>query len=266
MEQELKKLQKIQSADQKKWRNEKGVLVREISGLRAKKVRLETISGELDTQLETKKLALGNLSVEYDAITASLETLDTQQTDKQAILVALDKKTEQKKAEIDSGLSNYRETREAEIESELSVKTEALDKLNKDIEEAQTELKMAQDSTSELQTSHQVAKDQNAQELADFDSSMAGKRSEAETLGKTIEELQILQDELEAELKKLKFDRDQAISDTNKARIEHEQFIKYEQKARDALNAKDKSLQIREDAVEQDSVMMRNARSNLPQL
>lgn len=262
----MSKLQKTLSADQKNWRNQKGVLVREISGLKAKQADLTSKNTELSNQIEAKKALAAKFDKQLAKSRKAVGETSSLQTRAQADLTSLNEELDRKKANVDKELEDYRKQREIEAEADISPKVAELDRLNSDIELAQSALESIKSEISVQQTSRSEALAANRQEVVDLETKVTQTRTEAEEIGKNIEELQILEEDLKSKLRELQYTRDQAIADTNKAKIEYDQFVKYEQKARDALNAKDKSLQLREDAIEQNSIMMRNARSNLPQM
>lgn len=271
LQQELAKLQKELSDNQRKWRSEKNSLVREVSGLKAKKANLEDKNSNLDELIAQKQVSIDGLDksiiateLEIADRKRQIDDLDIHRGRQKAKIAKLDKSIESKQKELEGGLKDYEDRRKSEVEAELTNKNTELISLQASVDESQTELEsIIQQIGDGKQQVADLVTGLNDEKIR-LNTELADNRQKAAEIGQNIEGLEDLKDKLQNEVKELQYARGEAISATNKAIIQHEQFVKYEQKARAALDAKDKSLQEREDEVEKSSVLMRNARSNLP--
>lgn len=209
------------------------------------------------TTLNTQLAALRDLLL---TLTEQRDTLYQQQTEVKESLAA----SKQVLASVEDLVNRGRESVDAEIERYRDDQSRALEATQAEIAQTMLQLdesrKAVVDAEAELSTVNNEFIEQQRM-LANFKD--AADRSKI-VLTEEIASLEQERDQLQLHISNATTEYNEVLAATESARRKYEEFADYERRALVALDAKDKSLQERDDNLKHAEILARNRGSFLP--
>ncbi len=249
---ELKEREDRLKADEINWEAKKKQLERQIA-------KYNLVLDELVPKLERLNALITEKSTEYDkissklrAVTGDLELKQRQVTSlegkigtSQTILTDLEDVIARKREQLEVGLSEWQDSRRAELRSQLSADEDATGRAREALESVTAQVVAKRD---ELDTVRQEAAALLIEQTKQVD-------AHNQTMRELIASKLPLEVEVKAltdELPKLQRIKEVTIADTKKAKVQFDGFIEYERRARKVLDTKDRELQDKQQELAQE--------------
>lgn len=258
----LKEFKKEKTA----WRNEKATLERQNLQLTAKNISLTEQSKKLEAQqarllksttaLETKNLTL---RTEMSRLEAQQDALDAKVADKVTELAEVRSALAKQKQTVDRELETYSTKRKQAIKTDILATNDELAVAKVDLVTIQATIDERKNELAELNQTTIDIQDDIKLLQADKQTVITDTASEIKRVKQELIDLQSKYDELG-------FQYNNALITMKKVEESHKKFQEYEKQARKVLDNKDQELQEREADIAQESVFIKNRRSNLSSL